>query len=230
MRVGYPGRELRTGASGYTPGMAEYDASPYVPEDADLAALGSAAAGCRGCPLYADATQTVFGLGEPSASVVLVGEQPGDQEDRQGRPFVGPAGRVLHKAMEEAGIDPADAYVTNAVKHFKFTVPERGKRRIHRQPSLREVGACKPWLDAELERIAPRIVVALGATAAKALMGPEFRVTRQRGRLLTAGAPLGGARVLATVHPSAVLRAGDKREEMYAGLVTDLRVAAAALH
>ncbi|MDX3234175.1 UdgX family uracil-DNA binding protein [Streptomyces sp. ME03-5709C] len=209
--------------------MVEYDASPYVPEDADLAALGSAAAGCRGCPLYADATRTVFGLGEPSAGVVLVGEQPGDQEDRQGRPFVGPAGRVLHKAMEEAGIDPADAYVTNAVKHFKFTVPERGKRRIHRQPSLREVAACKPWLDAELARIAPRIVVALGATAAKALMGPEFRVTRQRGRLLTAGTPLGGARVLATVHPSAVLRAGDRREEMYAGLVTDLRVAVAAL-
>ncbi|MFI2303654.1 UdgX family uracil-DNA binding protein [Actinacidiphila glaucinigra] len=209
--------------------MAEYDASPYVPEDADLAALSSAAAGCRGCPLYADATQSVFGRGEPSASVVLVGEQPGDQEDRQGRPFVGPAGRVLDKAMEEAGIDPADAYVTNAVKHFKFTVSERGKRRIHKQPTLREVAACKPWLYAELERITPRIVVALGATAAKALMGPEFRVTRQRGKLLTPGVSLDGARVLATVHPSAVLRAGENREEMYAGLVADLRVVADAI-
>lgn len=147
--------------------MADYDASPYVPVDADLAALNSAAARCQGCPLYADATRTVFGQGEPSASVVLVGEQPGDQEDRQGRPFVGPAGRILHEAMEEAGIDPGDTYVTNAVKHFKFTVPEGGKRRIHKQPSLREVSACKPWLDAELERIAPRVVVALGATAAR---------------------------------------------------------------
>ncbi|MFE0631686.1 UdgX family uracil-DNA binding protein [Streptomyces sp. NPDC058864] len=209
--------------------MAEYDASPYVPEDADLAALSAAAADCKGCPLYADATRTVFGRGEPSATVVLVGEQPGDQEDRQGRPFVGPAGKVLHKAMAEAGIDPADAYVTNAVKHFKFTVPDGGKRRIHKQPTLREVAACKPWLDAELERVAPRIVVALGATAAKALMGPEFRVTRQRGRLLTPSVPLAGARVLATVHPSAVLRAGENREEMYAGLVADLRVVAGAL-
>ncbi|WP_431946832.1 UdgX family uracil-DNA binding protein [Actinacidiphila sp. bgisy167] len=209
--------------------MADYDASPYVPEDADLAALSSAAARCHGCPLYADATRTVFGQGEPSASVVLVGEQPGDHEDRQGRPFVGPAGRILHKAMEEAGIDPGDAYVTNAVKHFKFTVPEGGKRRIHKQPSLREVSACKPWLDAELERIAPRVVVALGATAAKALMGPEFRVTRQRGRLLTPGVPIDGAHIVATVHPSAVLRAGDNREEMYAGLVADLRVAADVL-
>ncbi|MDX2649808.1 UdgX family uracil-DNA binding protein [Streptomyces sp. PA03-1a] len=209
--------------------MADYDASPYVPEDADLAALSSAAAGCRGCPLYADATQTVFGHGEPSARLVLVGEQPGDQEDRQGLPFVGPAGKVLRRALDESGIDPADAYVTNAVKHFKFTVPEHGRRRIHKQPTLREVAACKPWLEAELERIAPWIVVALGATAAKALMGPEFRVTRQRGKLLTPGVPLDGAHVLATVHPSAVLRAGENREEMYAGLVADLRVVADAL-
>jgi DNA polymerase len=209
--------------------MAEYDATPYVPDRADLAALRRAAADCRGCPLYADATQTVFGCGEPSARLVLVGEQPGDQEDRQGRPFVGPAGKVLHRALEEAGLDPDEVYVTNAVKHFKFTVPERGKRRIHKQPTLREVTACKPWLEAELERIAPRIVVALGATAAKALMGPEFRVTRQRGKLLTPGVPIDGAHVLATIHPSAVLRAGENREAMYAGLVADLRLAVDAL-
>ncbi|MGW3247756.1 UdgX family uracil-DNA binding protein [Streptomyces sp. NPDC001070] len=209
--------------------MAEYDATPYVPDRADLEALSRAAADCRGCPLYADATQTVFGRGEPSARLVLVGEQPGDQEDRQGRPFVGPAGKVLHRALEEAGLDPDEVYVTNAVKHFKFTVPERGKRRIHKQPTLREVAACKPWLEAELERVAPRIVVALGATAAKALMGPEFRVTRQRGKLQMPGVPIDGAHVLATVHPSAVLRAGENREAMYAGLVADLRVVADAL-
>ncbi|MEU6345872.1 UdgX family uracil-DNA binding protein [Streptomyces sp. NPDC046977] len=209
--------------------MAEYDAGPYVPRGADLTGLRRAAAGCRGCPLYADATQTVFGRGEPSARAVLVGEQPGDQEDRQGRPFVGPAGKVLDRALAEAGIDPGEVYVTSAVKHFKFTVQERGKRRIHKQPTLREVSACRPWLTAELELIAPDIVVALGATAAKALMGPEFRVTRQRGELLTPGVPLDGARLLATVHPAAVLRAGEDREAMFQGLVADLRIVAARL-
>ncbi|MFJ5215803.1 UdgX family uracil-DNA binding protein [Streptomyces sp. NPDC088354] len=209
--------------------MTAYDAGPYVPDGADVSALREAAAGCRGCPLYADATQTVFGRGEASARAVLVGEQPGDQEDRQGEPFVGPAGKVLTRALDDAGIDPDDVYVTNAVKHFKFTVPERGKRRIHQQPSLREVSACRPWLTAELELIAPQVVVALGATAAKALMGPDFRVTRQRGKLLTPDPPLDGAQVLATVHPSAVLRAGEGREAMYESLVTDLRVVAEQL-
>lgn len=222
---------------------AGYDASPFVPSGADLAALRRSAADCRGCPLFRDATQTVFGLGEPSARLVLVGEQPGDQEDRRGRPFVGPAGRVLDRALEEAGIDPGDAYVTNAVKHFKFRLQERGKRRMHETPTMREMGACRPWLVAELRLVAPDLVVALGATAGKALLGSGFRVTQQRGRLLPfpdpgatgagAGAwqeALGDApiQVVATIHPSAVLRADD-REAVYSGLVSDLRVAAQAL-
>jgi DNA polymerase len=218
-----------------------YDASPYVPPGADLPALRRSAAECRGCPLFREATQTVFGLGEPSARLVLVGEQPGDQEDRRGRPFVGPAGRVLDRALAEAGIDPDDAYVTNAVKHFKFHLRERGRRRMHETPTMRETGACRPWLVAELRLVAPDLVVALGATAGKALLGSGFRVTRQRGRLLpfpgddasTAAVwreALGdaGIRLLATIHPSAVLRAED-RDEVYAGLVADLRVAARAL-
>ncbi|WP_119727134.1 UdgX family uracil-DNA binding protein [Thermomonospora amylolytica] len=225
---------------------SSHDASPYVPEHADLAGLSRAAAGCRGCPLYADATQTVFGEGEPSARVVLVGETPGDQEDRQGRPFVGPAGRLLDRALEEAGIARDDAYVTNAVKHFKFTVSGGGKRRLHKTPSAREMAACRPWLLAELQVIDPEVIVVLGATAGKALLGPDFRVTRQRGRLLPCPPPetLGTrraaraieegdpatapARIVATVHPSAVLRSDD-REAMYAGMVEDLRVAAQAL-
>jgi DNA polymerase len=222
------------GTAATTPEQA-YDASPFVPEGADLAGLRAAAAGCRGCPLHTGATQTVFGAGEPSARVVLVGEQPGDQEDRQGRPFVGPAGKVLDRALREAGIDPADAYVTNAVKHFKFTRAGPGKRRLHKSPGVRETAACRPWLAAELALVDPPVVVALGATAAKALMGPDFRVTRQRGELL-AMPPVGGigageGRLVATIHPSAVLRAGDDdaREEMYRGLVADLRVVAAAL-
>ncbi len=210
-----------------------YDSRPFVPPGADLAALRRAAADCRGCPLHRDATQTVFGEGDPHARVVLVGEQPGDQEDRQGHPFVGPAGRVLNRALEEAGIDPAETYVTNAVKHFKFTHrPESGKRRIHKAPSLREMTACRPWLAAELRLIEPDVVVALGATAGKDLLGPSFRVTAQRGVLMPLPALDGdeppGADLLATIHPSAVLRATD-RDAVYAGLVSDLRVAAAAL-
>ncbi|MEV4739055.1 UdgX family uracil-DNA binding protein [Streptomyces sp. NPDC049555] len=214
-----------------------YDASPFVPEGADLGALRKAAGGCRGCPLYRDATGTVFGEGEPSARLVLVGEQPGDQEDRQGRPFVGPAGGVLGRAVQEAGIDPAEAYVTNAVKHFKFQQAERGKRRIHKTPGLREIGACRPWLRAELQLIDPEVVVALGATAGKSLFGPSFRVTEQRGIVLPMPALDGeeggeGAGVLvATIHPSAVLRAdAEARAAAYAGLVADLRVAAGVLH
>ncbi|MFF8288468.1 UdgX family uracil-DNA binding protein [Streptomyces sp. NPDC016309] len=207
-----------------------YDAAPFVPEGAGIEALREAAAGCRGCPLHRDATRTVFGAGNAHGRVLLVGEQPGDQEDRQGAPFVGPAGQVLTRALDEAGIEPDDTYVTNAVKHFKFTVvPERGKRRIHKSPSLREAAACRPWLEAELRLVAPEVVVALGATAGKALLGPSFRVTEQRGTLLPLpGHEELGACLVATVHPSAVLRSRD-REALYAGLVSDLRMAARAL-
>lgn len=206
-----------------------YTAQPFVPRGADLAGLREAAAGCRGCPLHREATQTVFGAGDPGARVVLVGEQPGDQEDRQGRPFVGPAGQVLTRALDEAGIDPTETYITNAVKHFKFGyLPGRGKRRIHKPPSLREISACRPWLTAELSLIDPELIVALGATAGKALLGSSFRVTKQRGMLLPV--PEEGVRecVVATIHPSAVLRADD-REAAFQGLVSDLRVVAEAL-
>ncbi|BBC38800.1 Uracil-DNA glycosylase, family 4 [Streptomyces graminofaciens] len=207
-----------------------YDASPYLPSRGGLAAYRRAAADCRGCPLYENATQTVFGEGAESARLVLVGEQPGDQEDKQGEPFVGPAGRLLRQAAEEAGIDMDAAYVTNAVKHFKFVRPGGGKRRIHKAPELREVAACRPWLLAELDLVRPEIVVALGATAGKALLGSSFRVTKDRGALLSL--PVEGKDeqpyVVATLHPSAVLRADD-REGAYAGLVADLEVAAEAL-
>lgn len=206
-----------------------YTAEPFVPRGADLAALREAAAGCRGCPLHREATQTVFGAGAADARVMLVGEQPGDQEDRQGRPFVGPAGKVLTRALDEAGIDPTETYITNAVKHFKFGhSPGRGKRRIHKPPSLREMTACRPWLAEEVRLIGPEVIVALGATAGKALLGPSFRVGKQRGMLL--GPEEGWPRecVVATIHPSAVLRADD-RETAYQGLVTDLRVVAEAL-
>ncbi|RKN43871.1 UdgX family uracil-DNA binding protein [Streptomyces hoynatensis] len=204
-----------------------YDAGPWVPARGGLAALRRAAADCRGCPLYRDTTGTVFGEGETSARVMLVGEEPGDQEDRRGQPFVGPAGRVLMRAVDEAGLDPAQAYVTNAVKHFKFSTGERGKRRIHKPPTLREAGACRPWLDAELRLVDPEVIVALGATAGKSLLGSSFRVTRERGTPLDGPH---GARVVATIHPSAVLRADDAdREAAYAGLVSDLRTAATLL-
>ncbi|SFD45239.1 UdgX family uracil-DNA binding protein [Streptomyces aidingensis] len=215
-------------------GPEAYDAGPYVPQRAGLEELREAAAGCRGCPLYGPATRTVFGSGDASARVVLIGEQPGDQEDRRGLPFVGPAGRVLMRAVDEAGIDPTETYVTNAVKHFKFALTGRGKRRIHKPPSLRETAACKPWLDAELTLLDPEVVVTLGATAGKALLGSGFRVTRERG-VPMAGPPGGAAPggpgpvLVATIHPSAVLRAEDERERVYAGLVADLRVAAGAL-
>ncbi|OEJ63222.1 uracil-DNA glycosylase [Streptomyces agglomeratus] len=205
-----------------------YTAEPFLPGGrAGLPGLREAAAGCRGCPLHRDATQTVFGAGNAHARVLLLGEQPGDQEDRQGRPFIGPAGKVLTRALDEAGIDPDDTYVTNAVKHFKFeVVPERGKRRIHKAPNLREMTACKPWLDAELRVVDPEIIVVLGATAGKALLGSSFRVTEQRGMLLPFEGR--GESVLATIHPSAVLRADD-REAAYEGLVSDLRIAARAI-
>jgi DNA polymerase len=217
-----------TKGKGRSTSTEPYDAGPFVPDQADLEALRAAAAECRGCPLYRDATQTVFGAGSEDARLMLVGEQPGDQEDRRGEPFVGPAGKVLTRALDEAGIDPALAYLTNAVKHFKFTQAERGKRRIHKAPSLREVNACKPWLEAELRLVRPEVVVTLGATAGKALLGPSFRVTAQRGTLLPFEDGPVEAALVATIHPSAVLRADD-RDSAYQGLVSDLRVAAEAL-
>jgi uracil-DNA glycosylase len=208
-----------------------YTARPFVPGGTpDLGSLRAAAAKCRGCPLHGNATQTVFGAGDVGARVVLVGEQPGDQEDRQGEPFVGPAGKMLDQALEAAGIDPAQTYVTNAVKHFKFEYAAggRGKRRIHKPPSLREMTACGPWLAAELALVEPEMIVVLGATAGKALLGSSFRVTKERGVLREQEVHGRTERVLATIHPSAVLRADD-REAVRHGLVSDLRVAAEAL-
>jgi DNA polymerase len=199
-------------------------AEEYVPAKAGLDELRTAAAGCRGCDLYRDATRTVFGAGPANAQVMIVGEVPGDQEDRQGEPFVGPAGRLLDRALAEAGIDRSRAYLTNAVKHFKFT--QRGKRRIHQTPSRTEVVACRPWLDAELDLVRPELLVALGAVAAKTLLGQDFRVTKERGTVLTL--PDRDERVVATVHPSSVLRAED-REAAYRELAADLTVAAKAL-
>jgi uracil-DNA glycosylase len=190
-----------------------------IPDHPTLESLRERAAGCRGCGLWRDATQTVFGEGRQGAEVVLVGEQPGDVEDRTGRPFAGPAGKLLDRALEEAGIDRRQVYVTNAVKHFRWT--RRGKLRLHKKPNAEEIRACRPWLDAELEVVKPRVLVCLGATAAQALLGSGFRVTRQRGQFVESDfAP----RVLATVHPSSVLRAPDDeaRAEAYRGLVEDL--------
>ena len=202
-------------------------AASFVPPNADLDELRAAAAGCRGCDLYKDATQTVFGAGPDKARVLVLGEQPGDQEDHKGEPFVGPAGRLLDRAMEEAGIDRSLVYVTNAVKHFKFTLPERGKRRIHKTPSRSEIVACRPWLDAELDTLDPELVVCLGAIAAKSLLGQDFRVTKERGKVV-ALPEREQVRLVATVHPSSVLRADD-REAAYQELLADLTVAAKVL-
>ena len=200
-------------------------AADFLPGTLTLPALRDAAAGCRGCHLYQRGTQTVFGEGLLEAEAMFVGEQPGDHEDRQGRPFVGPAGQLLDRAMEEAGIDRRQAYVTNVVKHFKWE--PRGKRRIHQKPNWAEMAACRPWLDAELAVVKPRVLVCLGATAAQALLGRQFRVTRQRGQLIDSDlAP----RVLATIHPSAILRADEQdREVEYAAFVDDLRKVAAVI-
>jgi uracil-DNA glycosylase len=202
------------------------DATPFLPERHSLKALREAAAGCRGCHLWRHATQTVFGEGAARARVMLVGEQPGDREDRAGQPFVGPAGRELDRALEEAGIDRAAAYVTNVVKHFKFQ--ERGKRRIHATPKKFEVDACRPWLDEELRAVKPEALVVLGATAGKALFGSKFTIRDARGQPIESElAPL----VVATIHPSAILRAPDDeaRGREREGLVADLRVVAEAL-
>ena len=209
-------------------------AAPLVPPAADLDGLREAAASCTACPLYQDASQMVFGEGSADARVMLVGEQPGDKEDLAGRPFVGPAGRLLDEALVAAGIDRNETYVTNVVKHFKFT--RRGKARIHQKPNAAEVAACRPWLEAEMAVVRPEIVVLLGATAAQALLGRQFRVTQQRGQFVAwpPGFPLPAGvqpRVLATVHPSSILRApeGADRAALMAEFVDDLKVVASAL-
>ena len=201
-------------------------AAALLPPNPTLASVREAAAGCRACDLWERGTQTVFGEGAPESEVMFVGEQPGDQEDLAGRPFVGPAGRLLDKAMEEAGIDRDKAYVTNAVKHFKWE--PRGKRRIHAKPNWSEMTACRPWLDAEIALVRPRVIVCLGATAAQSLLGKEFRVTRQRGELIES--PL-APHVTATVHPSSILRARDdeERQVQMREFVADLRKVAELL-
>ena len=199
-------------------------AADFLPPRLDLGSLRKAAAHCEGCPLYRDATQTVFGKGPEDARVVMVGEVPGDMEDRKGEPFVGPAGRMLDEALRDSGIHRDTVYITNAVKHFKFKIVSGG-RRLHQKPGIREMKACKPWLEAEFEAIHPEIVVCLGATAAQSVISPDFRITRQRGEVFhTDYAPV----TLATYHPSAILRAPDPdaRANMYEMLVDDLRTAA----
>ncbi|HEV2550047.1 MAG TPA: UdgX family uracil-DNA binding protein [Stellaceae bacterium] len=200
-------------------------AARLIPPDADYGELRDAARTCTACPLYARATQTVFGEGPAPARLMLVGETPGDQEDRQGRPFVGPAGKLLDRCLEAVGIDRNEAYVTNVVKHFKWT--ERGKRRLHGKPSAGEIRACKPWYEAETALVKPHVLVLLGATAAQATLGPQFRVSRERGEFVPSNlAPF----VLATVHPSSLLRGEPEiRDEEIARFTADLRKAASAL-
>lgn len=220
---------------------SEATAVARPPSGVGLDGLRAAAKDCRACPLWEPATQTVFGVGPADARVVMIGEQPGDVEDRRGEPFVGPAGRLLDKALEEAGIDRARTYVTNAVKHFRFTPTP--KRRLHQTPGPEHIAACRPWLDAELALVAPELVVVLGATAARALLGSSFRITKQRGQLMPFHAPTAdgadtepedaavhSAWIMATAHPSAVLRVPDAdRPAAYDALVADLRTAATTL-
>jgi DNA polymerase len=201
---------------------AERSAAPFVPKTTSLRVFSAAAQKCRGCDLYKTATQAVFGAGPARARVMFVGEQPGDQEDRQGVPFVGPAGAMLDKALADAAIPRSEVYLTNAVKHFKWE--PRGKRRIHKKPRASEIKACRPWLEAELRVVKPQILVCLGATAAQAVLGPQFKLMQNRGKVLE-------ERVVATIHPSAVLRApdSDARRAAYDSLVADLKVVAKAL-
>jgi len=216
--------------------MAAQTAADFVPDTHDLDELAKAAQSCKGCDLYLNANQTVFGAGRPAADMMIVGEQPGDQEDKAGAPFVGPAGKLLDKALAAADIDRNRTYVTNAVKHFKFTLPERGKRRIHKTPSRTEVVACRPWLFAEMMSVQPDVVVLMGATAAKSLMGNDFRLTAHRGEALRI--PVADEathldfdpQVAVTVHPSSVLRGPpEDREKAFDALVSDLRFAAGLL-
>ena len=204
----------------------EFRSAP-VPETTNLADVAAASKRCRACPLYFRGTQTVFGEGPKRASMMLIGEQPGDQEDLAGKPFIGPAGKMMDRALADAGIDRTQVYVTNAVKHFKWE--PRGKRRLHKKPNSREIAACRPWLEAELRLVRPALVVCLGATAAQTVFGPSFRVTRDRGKVLTSDlAP--NCQVLATVHPSSLLRQPDEqsRQREYAAFVADLKVAVKA--
>src|SRR2546429_40991 len=206
--------------------LLDETAAPLVPPRPSLKSLREAAAGCKACPLWKTGTQTVFGKGSPKAKVMFVGEQVGDQEDKLGQPFVGPAGKLLDQALEEAGIDRSLAYVTNVVKHFKWEA--RGKRRIHKKPNSSEIEACRPWLEAEIAVVKPRVIVCLGATAAQSLLGKDFRVTRQRGEFIES--PLAPV-VMATVHPSSILRAPDddtRRTEMRR-FVDDLKKIAGVL-
>jgi len=203
----------------------EFARPAQPPDTTSWSVVREAAKDCEACHLYKRGTQTVFGEGPKRAAMMLVGEQPGDYEDVAGKPFVGPAGKIMDRALEEAGIDRSQVYVTNAVKHFKWE--PRGKRRIHQKPNSREIAACRPWLEAELRIVKPNLVVAMGATAAQAIFGPGFRVTRERGKVLSSKlAP----RVLATVHPSSLLRQPDEesREREYKHFVADLRAAVKA--
>ena len=209
------------------PSPPSEDTSTPIPADADLAGLREAARGCTSCELHRIGTQTVFGEGPADARIMLVGEQPGDREDIEGHPFVGPAGRLLDTALERASIDRNAVYVTNAVKHFRWE-EQRGKRRIHKKPSLAHVRACAPWLRAEMRLLRPDVVVLLGATAAQAVLGPRFKVTEHRGEFVGSDFD---ALVTATVHPSSILRSRDERERRDAldGLVRDLAFAASGL-
>lgn len=217
--------ERRTANGKHRAGIS---AAPYIPEKLTIPNLQESAKSCKGCDLWRNATQTVFGEGPAKALVMLVGEQPGDQEDRQGHPFVGPAGGLLDQALSEAGIDRDDVYVTNVVKHFKWVATQTGKRRIHKKPRHSEIEACRPWLDAELQVVQPRVLVCLGASAAQALVGKQFRVTQDRGKPIQSElAPF----VMATVHPSSILRAPDsrERERQREEFVRDLKRAAELL-
>jgi DNA polymerase len=202
-------------------------AAEFIPQTSSLRTLAAAVQQCRGCPLFANATQAVVGEGPKSAAVVMVGEQPGDAEDLAGEPFIGPAGRLLDSVLDEVGIDRSQVYVTNAVKHFKWT--PRGKRRMHAKPSAREVSACRPWLEAELDLIKPEVLVCLGATAAQSLLGRSFRLTKSRGRPFESD---WAHWTLATYHPSAVLRAKqtDQADEVMAAFVEDMRSVAKLIH
>jgi DNA polymerase len=197
-------------------------ASAFVPARGGIRALRSAVQECRGCELYRDATQAVFGSGLISARIMMLGEQPGDREDREGKPFVGPAGRELRRGMDEAGINESDVYLTNVVKHFRFE--ERGKRRIHQKPGREHVAACRPWLDAELERVDPELVICLGATAAQAVLGRRITIGEERGAPVES--PLTPV-LFVTVHPSSILRARDRRDQAREEFTADLKAAAA---
>ena len=200
----------------------EYAHPATPPDTSSLKETRQTAGRCTACHLYKHATQTVFGEGPKAATMMLIGEQPGDSEDVAGKPFVGPAGKIMNRALEDAGIDRKEVYVTNAVKHFKWE--PRGKRRIHKKPNSREIAACRPWLEAEIRLVKPKLLVCLGATAGQTIFGPSFRVTRERGKVLSSEF---ASKVVATVHPSSLLRQPDEesREREYKNFVADLRVA-----